>query len=186
MHKRQTRCPSLPRIWLLSDARNDADLERVLRESPQRLGFVYRHYHLKPVARRVRFEYLKRIAGARGHVTILSGSAAQALRWDADGYYAPARRLSPRRAVMLAIATAHDMAELGAANRADADAVMLSPVFSTRSHPGGRTLGGLRFLLMARHAAMPVIALGGMRSAQAQRLRWQHWAAIDGLSAARQ
>ena len=172
----------LPDIWLLSDARNDALLESALRSSPCRLGFVYRHYFLKPDARRARYDRLKRLADAQGHITILSGSAALAKAWGAHGYYAPARRLTPRRTGLFAIATAHDLAEIVAANRSKADALMLSPVFATRSHPGAKTLGPLRFLLMARHARIPVIALGGMDHGHAKRLRWPRWAAIDGLS----
>lgn len=182
MHKRQTRPHPLPAIWLLSDARNDAVLETLLRESPHRLGFVYRHYHLEPDARRTRYDRLKRIADRCGHLTILSGSAAQAVRWRAHGHYAAAGRLTPKRTGLLIIAAAHNMAEIAAANRSGADAAMLSPVFPTRSHPGARTLGTLRFLLMSRYAAMPVIALGGMHRRHAKRLHWQRWAAIDGFS----
>lgn len=182
MHKRQTCPDTLPELWLISDARNDAVLELALRSHTRRIAFVYRHYHLPPDARRARYDTLKRIADRHGHVTILSGSAAQAARWRADGYYAPARRLTPKRTGLLAVATAHDMAEIAAANRARADAVMLSPVFPTRSHPGARTLEPLRFLMMSRYAAMPVIALGGMDQACADRLRWPRWAAVDGLS----
>ena len=83
---------------------------------------------------------------------------------------------------MLRLATAHSLREIGDANRLGADAVLLSPVFPTRSHPGARTLGPLRFRLLAAHAAMPVIALGGMDQALAGRLDWRRWAAIDGLS----
>ncbi|MFN5818931.1 MAG: thiamine phosphate synthase, partial [Novosphingobium sp.] len=36
----------LPAIWLLSDARNDAVLERALMRLPRGSGFVFRHYHL--------------------------------------------------------------------------------------------------------------------------------------------
>jgi thiamine-phosphate pyrophosphorylase len=63
-----------------------------------------------------------------------------------------------------------------------ADAVLLSPVFPTRSHPGAAALGPARFRLMARHAQMPVVALGGMTVRTARRLDWPRWAAIDGLS----
>ena len=172
----------LPDIWLLSDARNDAVLETTLRAQSSRIAFVYRHYHLPPKQRRARYERLRRIADAYGHLTILSGSAAQAKRWGARGHYTPARHLAPKRAGLLTVATAHDMGEIAAANRAKADAVMLSPVFPTRSHPGARVLGPLRFLLMAGYARMPVIALGGMNPCGAKHLRWPRWAAIDGLS----
>ncbi len=60
--------------------------------------------------------------------------------------------------------------------------MLLSPVFPTRSHPDARTLGPTRFRLLARRANMPVIALGGMDQRGADRLGWDRWAAIDGLS----
>lgn len=172
---------ALPALWLLSDARNDAALERALRRLPRGSGFIYRHYHLPPEERIARWFALLRIARARGHLAILADSTLTAREWGADGVYGAPRALYPTRAV-LTLATAHSLRELGAANRARADAVLLSPAFPTRSHPGAATLGPLRFRLLAERAAMPVIALGGLGHRAARRLRWPSWAAIDGLS----
>lgn len=80
------------------------------------------------------------------------------------------------------LATAHSLAEIGAAVRAGAHAILLSPVFPTRSHPGAAVLGAVRFLLLARRSPLPVIALGGMTAARAARLPVHGWAAIDGLA----
>jgi hypothetical protein len=38
-------CARPPRLWLLSDERNDAVLERPCAACPRGSGFVYRHYH---------------------------------------------------------------------------------------------------------------------------------------------
>jgi len=172
---------SLPQLWLISDARNDAALERAIRRLPRGSGLIVRHYHLDPAPRRARFIELARLARRHGHMVMLAGEAAAARRWGADGSYGAPRRL--RRAPGPAwLATAHSLAEIAAANRAGADAVLLSPVFPTRSHPGAAALGPLRFRLLARHAAMPVIALGGMTPRRARHLAWARWAAIDGLS----
>lgn len=173
---------SLPALWLLSDARNDAVLEERLHALPPGSGFVYRHYHLPPQERIARFMALRRIARTRGHLLILADSTLTAREWGADGVYGAARALYPARYDMIAVATAHDLAEIAQANRARADAVMLSPVFPTKSHPGAPILGPARFRHLARHARMPVIALGGMNARTAHRLDWPHWAAIDGLS----
>ncbi|MDT9012454.1 thiamine phosphate synthase [Novosphingobium sp. APW14] len=159
----------LPEIWLLSDARNDAVLERALRQLPRGSGFVFRHYHLPDDERRRRWRALARIARARGIRLVLSGSAAQARHWGADGSYGAHRDA--------ALATAHSLRELRRAARAQA--VLLSPVFPTRSHPGGRVLGPLRFRLLAARSRVPVIALGGMSQAANRRLKWPRWAAID-------
>lgn len=179
MVRRQPRLsPKLPAIWLISDARNDAMLERVLARLPRGSGFVFRHYHLAPPARRARFERLARIARARGHRVILSGSLREARAWGADGMYGRAGKIHDK---MLSLATAHSLREIGAARRAGVDAILLSPVFPTRSHPGARVLGPLRFRLLAARAAAPVIALGGMTVQRARRLRTGRWAAIDGV-----
>jgi thiamine-phosphate pyrophosphorylase len=172
----------LPAVWLLSDERNDARLEEALRRLPRRSGFIFRHYHLAPEERFDRFQALRRVAKARGHLVILADSALTAREWRADGCYGAPRSLAPKRAGLLALATAHDMAEIALAHRMGADAALLSPVFATRSHPGAATMGPLRFRFLAARATMPVIALGGMTAANARRLDWARWAAIDGLS----
>lgn len=177
MHNRQT----LPTRWLLSDERNDAALERALAVLPRGSGFIYRHYHLAPGERLDRFRELARLARAHDHAVVLADSALTAREWGADGIYGAPRALYPSRD-LLTLATAHGLREIGEANRARADAVLLSPVFPTRSHPGAALLGPLRFRLLAARAAMPVIALGGMNTASARRLGWPRWAGIDGLA----
>ena len=179
MPLRQT--PDLPKLWLLSDVRNDAGLEFALARLPRGSGFVFRHYHLAASARRARFDALSALAREDGHTVVLSGSGSEAARWGADGIYGPPARMS-RADGLLGIATAHDAREIVAAKRAGADAVMLSPVFPSASHPGGRTLGTVRFRMLARGTPLPVIALGGMDAGKARRLGWERWAAIDGLS----
>jgi thiamine-phosphate pyrophosphorylase len=178
MRVRQT----LPDLWLLSDKRNDQLLELALRSFTVPLAFVFRHYFLPAGERRRRFRSLQRICREQGHLVILSDTPRTARSWGADGVYGPPAALTSRRPGLLAVATAHDLGELAAANRLAADAVMLSPVFPTRSHPGARTLGPLRFRLMAERARIPVIALGGMDALYARQLQWRRWAAVDGLS----
>ncbi|KLE34162.1 thiamine phosphate synthase [Aurantiacibacter luteus] len=175
---------SLPALWLLSDKRNAHLLERTLRTVRVPLAFVYRHYHLPDPERRDEFERLARLARAGGHLVVLADSAQTALEWGADGIYGAPLALAPRRRDLVTVATAHDMRGIAQANRVGADAVMLSPVFPTRSHPGAPTLGPRRFRTLAQHAAMPVIALGGMNAETARRLGWPRWAAIDGLTGA--
>ena len=169
-----TRNHPLPLIWLLSDARNDAGLEEALRRLPPGSGFVYRHYHLAKRERRARYDALYEQAKRRGHTVILAGDAD----WNSDGTYGSVSRGSTG----LFLATAHDVAELEAAARAGADAVFLSPVFPTASHPATPTLGREHFLRLANRSDIPVIALGGMTAERARELGWPRWGAIDGLT----
>jgi len=177
MRARQT----LPNLWLLSDERNDAVLEQALGTMPPRSGFVFRHYHLRPAARRRRFEELGFLCRLAGHLVILSGDSDTAVEWSADGVYGPARKLMPRDG-LLRFATVHNLLEMSRAERRGVDAMFLSPVFPSRSHPGQGGMGKENFLFMAGKTALPVIALGGMNAERAEYLGWPRWAAIDGLS----
>ena len=167
---------SVPRLWLLSDARNDARLETALRKLPRGSGFVFRHYHLPDAARRARFDALAALARSHGHRIVLAGPGD----WGQDGVYGPPFRIRERNGLRLA--TAHDAAELDEAYFAGVDAAFLSPVFATNSHPGSPVLGPDRFLSLAQAAPLPVIALGGMTQARADALGWPRWGAIDGLA----
>jgi thiamine-phosphate pyrophosphorylase len=171
----------LPNLWIVSDLRNDAVLEAALERMPRGSGLMFRYYHLAPHARRARFAALRKAARRRGHRVALAGTARQARAWRADAAYGPPARLAGGPA-LLRLVTAHSLGEIAAARRARADAVLLSPVFATRSHPGARVLGTLRFRLIAARAGVPVIALGGLDSQRARRLGARFWAAIDGLS----
>lgn len=177
MRPRQT----LPQPWLLSDARTDAALGPALRALPRGAGFVFRHYHLPPAERAARFRALARLCRLRGIVAVWAGPPAEARRHGADGCYGAAGMIGagPR---LLRLGTAHSLREIAACRRARADFVLLSPVFATRSHPGASGLGPVRFLLLARQARRPVLALGGMTAARARRLPVAGWAAIDGLA----
>jgi len=172
----------LPAIWLVSDARNDAVLDPALARLPRGAGLIFRHAHLDRARRRVRLRVLMRIARRRGQLVALAGTAGEARRAGAVAAYASPARIA-RGPALLRLASAHDLREIAMAHRARADAILLSPAFPTRSHPGQPALGPLRFRLLAARARVPVIALGGMNRRTAARLRWGRWAAIDGLSA---
>lgn len=79
---------------------------------------------------------------------------------------------------------AHSLAACATAKQLGADAVFLSPVFATRSHPGAPHLGAVRAMLIARQSPLPVYALGSIDAATARRLydsRFAGFAAIGAL-----
>ena len=171
---------TLPLLWLLSDARNDAGLDDALRDLPDGSGLVFRHYHLQDDARRARFDELSSLARAHGHWVILSGRAELATDWGADGVYGDPQSMDGAEGLKI-LATAHNAGELQCACRVGVDGVFLSPVFPTRSHPEGTVLGAHGFSELASQSSVPVIALGGMTHERARLLDWPRWGAIDGL-----
>jgi thiamine-phosphate pyrophosphorylase len=110
----------------------------------------------------------------------VAGGEKQARAWRADGWHGQGQHGSrPFRT-----APAHNVRELRAAERSGAALIFLSPVFPTRSHPDARTLGPIRFGLIARAARVRVIALGGMDARRARHVPGAYgWAAIDAWSA---
>ena len=68
----------------------------------------------------------------------------------------------------LITAAAHSLRPLAKAG--PVDALILSAVFATASHPGRPALGAARANLMAREAPLPVYALGGITGENAGRL----------------
>ena len=166
----------LPRLWLMTDERQGRDLWNALERLPKGAGVVFRHYSLASGDRRRLFRAVRVVARRRRLVLLVAGSALA----GADGRHGVRGR-------GLITAPAHDLPEVRAAERLGADLIFLSPVFPTRSHPGGRNLGRVRFGLIASRTATPIIALGGMTAERARGLRAlgaYGWAAIDAWSSA--
>jgi 8-oxo-dGTP diphosphatase len=65
---------------------------------------------------------------------------------------------------LLAGASCHNSQELAQAEALGLDYVLLSPVQATRSHPDAEPLGWDNFTDLIEDYALPVYALGGMRT----------------------
>ncbi|MBL4614303.1 MAG: thiamine phosphate synthase [Magnetovibrio sp.] len=118
------------------------------------------------------------LAHALGLKVLIAGDVRLALKLNADGVHLcehlvrrNALRLRPQKANFLITAAAHNRIALQRATRIGAQAILLSPVFTTNSHPGAKSLGITRFCALARHSKLAIIALGGINSATIKRLR---------------
>jgi thiamine-phosphate pyrophosphorylase len=184
MPRRQRLSPTVPSLWLLSDERvATASLIRAAGRLPRGSGIILRH-HATPAAERKRlFGTLRRIADRRGLFLLLAGDPAAAGAWEADGYHGwHDQRRSPAK---IRSAPVHDMPQLRRAERQGADLVFISPLFATRSHPGKRPLGPVRFAALASRAHVPVIALGGVARRHARLIHMlgaSGYGAIDSLT----
>ena len=177
-----SRRQPLPRVWMMTDERQGSGWLASLEQLPRGAGVVFRHYSLPPAERRAVFERVKRLAHRRRLVLVLAGSARQAKAWGADGSYGRAGHHCS--AGGLRTCSAHDLRQVRAAERAGCDALFLSPLFATRSHPGAPPLGRVRFARLASHSRIPVIALGGVRPTTRglAALGAYGWAGIDAWS----
>lgn len=159
----------LPRLWLMTDERLGDRLPEALARLPEGAGVVFRHYSLGETERRALFDAVR---AAHPGLLLLAGPATLAAAWGADG--------SHGRHEGAVTASAHDLAELRLAEAMNVRLVFLSPVYTTRSHPGAGTLGAEGFDALAGETELPAVALGGMNAEHAKTLtRAYGWAGID-------
>lgn len=91
-----------------------------------------------------------------------------ASRLNADGFHLPEARLGEsaywraRFPSLLITGSAHSLRALLRAQSMPVDAVFLSPVFATRSHPERASLTSFRANLIAKQMRKPLYALGGI------------------------
>lgn len=190
--RRRGRKPcSLPTRLLVTDAVRLADpLPAVCRLKPGD-GVLFRHYELAPARRLALGLQVARICRQRGLLLLVAGDARLASRLGADGLHLPQKLIRPARRLGtgLMTAAAHDAGAIRRARQAGADAVLISPVFATASHPGASPLGVIGFARLASLAAregLQVYALGGVTETAMRRLgrvpAAAGFAAITGLS----
>jgi thiamine-phosphate pyrophosphorylase len=163
----------------MTDERMGEGLWRAVERLPRGSGVIFRHYAAPN--RRVLFAQLKGICRRRHLLLLLGGSPRQAIAWRADGVHGRSPHLRTPRP-LVRTSPAHDVRELA---RAKAHAILLSPVFATRSHPAAAVLGPFRFATLARRSGVPVIALGGMNARRFRRLAplgAYGWAGIDAFT----
>jgi thiamine-phosphate pyrophosphorylase len=164
---------------MMTDERQGKALWQALEKLPRGSGVVFRHYGLPARARRELFGRVSAVARRRSLLLLVAGSDKLGHSWMSSGRHGRQLHGPPKRETRGA--PAHDVTEIRAAERGGADILFLSPVYSTRSHPGSKPLGRLRFAGLARQTKLPVIALGGMNRRRARALPGfvYGWAAID-------
>ncbi len=161
----------LPKLWLFTDAARMPDLPALIARLPRGLcGVVFRHDGQPGraelgaiVAQLCRQRRLALTVAGDGRLAARLGAGVHLRggRWP-DLLRPPGRWVT---------ASAHNGAQTRRARRAGADAIFISPVFPTASHPGGRAMGLFGFLALA-HLAGPgkAYALGGIDGDNIHRL----------------
>lgn len=178
----------LPALILITDCARLPDPERQVRRLPRGSAVIVRDYGAPD-----RAALARRLAGicrARRLKLVIAGDARLAHAVRADGLHLPQALVTAaghawrrwRRPGFLVTAAAHDPRALAAAARCGVDAVLLSPVFATASHPGVPALGVVRFARLVRLSRLPVYALGGITASTAGRLAGSGIAGLAGIS----
>jgi len=164
----------LPNLLFFTDPERTPDPERVAERLPAGAAVVFRAFGAPDAARRG--ERLREITRRRGLSLLVGADAALARAVEADGLHLPERLVSALPDLRetdpgwLITIAAHDLAAAHAGVLGGADALVVSPVFPSRSSSAGAPLGlkGLKRIVEA--VETPVYALGGVRADTVARL----------------
>lgn len=180
----------IPRAVVMSDIHRLPDPAFLLTRRFRGGTVIIRHPNKK--GREVLARNLIPLCRRNGIKVLIAGDAKMAWRLRADGVHLSedlARKgpavLWPRRKNMIVTAAAHSLAATFHSQRAGAQAVLVSPVFPTKSHPHKKVLGPVLFGRIVRFSPLKCIALGGIDRLQARRIQpfpLAGFAAIDGWS----
>ncbi len=155
----------------MTDAQRLADPLPAIGRLPRGAGVIFRHYEAK--GRDALGAAVAHACRVRRLTLLVAEDAGLALRLRADGIHLPERALGRlrhlKRQGWTVTAAAHG--PRGLRRSGGADAILLSPVFPTASHPGAAGLGPVRFAALVRLAEAPVLALGGVNASTQRRLR---------------
>ncbi len=177
----------LPPLILMTDSHRWPDPMAAVAGLPRGSAVILRHYEHpeKPkLARR-----LAALCRRKGIKLLIAGDPRLARAVRADGIHLPRHmaRRGPgawrlwRKPGWIVTAAAHSPAEMSMAARAKADAILLSPVLATASHPDARPIGILRAIVWRQTTGLAVYALGGMNPDIARRLYPGAFTGIAGI-----
>ncbi|MBY0562728.1 MAG: thiamine phosphate synthase [Hyphomonadaceae bacterium] len=176
--------PPIPSLYFFTDPDRTPNPISVARRLPAGAAIVYRHFgaaNRLATARRI-----MACARARGLKLLVSADPELAAAVGAAGVHWPEKRLPAVIPAGLNTVSAHSWPALLRAADAGASAIILAPIFATRSAAGHAPIGLFRASQWARSVPTPVIALGGIGPNTARRLHGRGFAglaAVDAFSA---
>jgi thiamine-phosphate pyrophosphorylase len=180
---REAGAAAIPALFFFTDPVRTPDPVAIAWRLPRGTAVVYRHFGTPDRRRTAR--KLAHICRRRGLPFLIAADPELARRVGADGVHWPERRLPLRRedGAGIVTASAHSAGALHRAREAGADAAILAPLFSTSSGSANPPLGLFRASQLARSAALPVIALGGINAQNIHRLAGRGFAGVAMIEA---
>ena len=174
-------------LFFFTDPERTPDPVSAARRLPAGAAVVYRAFGSAEAT--IVAAELRQVTRERDCLLLIGADEALAEACGADGLHLPEHRLPDGPALRLRhpgwflTGAAHSAEALAEANRAGLDAVMISPVFASRSPSAGEPLGVVRLSELARGSAAPVIALGGVNAQTAGELLGSGAAGLAGVEA---
>ncbi|MBJ26573.1 MAG: thiamine monophosphate synthase [Alphaproteobacteria bacterium] len=163
----------LPPIFFLTDMNKFKNPEVICQQLPTGSGVIFRDYEISD--RKLRASTLAKVCAEHGLILFIGEDRDLALSVGADGVHYKENTItsafkSMKDKKLIVTAATHTFNSILMAKEAGADAVLLSPVFRTKSHPEATPLGISKFRDWTNRSPLPVYALGGISSDNAHKL----------------
>ena len=165
---------AVPAFLFLTDPERTPDPLLAVGRLPRGAGVVYRAFGAPDAL--VKGRILAKRCRKLGLTFFVGADPRLAARLGARGLHLPQRTAGRAgdirrwRGRFIVSAAAHDVPAVLSASRAGAQAILVSPTFASASPSAGKPLGSRRAACMARMAATPMIALGGINARTAPHL----------------
>lgn len=189
LNRRHARCGNFPPLLLMTDAKRLPDPHRIIPRLPQGSAIIVRHFS--------RIEKWKIICNiknlCRKHKVKIYVSDDQklAISERLDGLHLSEKQLRNIAACGQVIkpypgfqitAACHSITALRMAEKARIDAVLISPAFTTQSHPNIRTKGVIGLQMLATSTSLKCYGLGGLQTKTARHLIHTELCGFAGIS----
>ncbi|MCW9036178.1 MAG: thiamine phosphate synthase [Rhodospirillales bacterium] len=176
----------LPTMIFMTDTLRVPNPLSVVKKLPKGAAVIFRHYN--DPNRLYLLHKLRKECQRRGLIFLIAGDFSLAKRF-ADGAHFPegiarkaAGKIKKPRPNFIITTAAHNYQALAKAQTIDVNAVLFSPVFSTKSHEGTKALGLIKFAKACQFFDMPIYALGGISANYSRRIFKTRAAGIAGIS----
>lgn len=179
------RCDLSPLVFF-TDRRKTPHIHKVIASLPEKTMVIIRDYDHPS-----RLTYAKTIitlAKKQGHMVLLAGDVAMAIRLKVDGIHVPATYwcqflLKKKHPKWIVTCSVHSQRELKNIQHNMVDVVFFSPIFRTTSHPEAIGKGYATLYRIATSSKIPLYALGGIKDTNIRYLKHSAMAGIAAIDA---
>jgi len=176
---RQSGWKNLPEMIFLTDQEAQPLPEDVIENLPRGAMVIFRDYEHN---NRVELSFaLRAICKLKGIKFLVAGDLTLAIKVMADGVHLPEHMINEVKTIrgchpqLFITAACHSKTAMGELAGQGLDAILLAPIFATRSHPETMknvylTIGPRRLKIICKDIKVPIYALGGININTAEKL----------------
>jgi len=177
LNRRNAKGQKIPPLLLMTDTERLPDPSALIPKLPAGSGIIIRHFSREEKIKLI-FK-VKKLCRKHKVLLLVSDDTKLALSMQCDGVHFSELSLKKAAGIGKALKTkpsliytcaCHSQRFVHAAQKAKMDAILISPVFKTNSHPNAHTKGSWGFQNLARQTHLHCFGLGGLNKKTAQQL----------------